>query len=69
LALKAANVDRSYLTSGRTIAFGHARTFNVAVALPNFCPVFAGKPNDPLVRALMSQYKTARIVPGSVKSV
>ena len=23
--------------------------------------------NDPLVRALMSQYKTARIVPGSVK--
>ena len=25
--------------------------------------------NDPLVRALMSQYKTARIVPGSVKSV
>ena len=25
--------------------------------------------NDPLVRALMSQYKTARIVPGSVKSL
>ncbi|HUP07251.1 MAG TPA: DNA polymerase III subunit gamma/tau [Caldimonas sp.] len=25
--------------------------------------------NDPLVRALMSQYKTARIVPGSVKSI
>ena len=25
--------------------------------------------NDPLVRALMAQYKTARIVPGSVKSL
>jgi DNA polymerase-3 subunit gamma/tau len=25
--------------------------------------------NDPLVRALMAQYKTARIVPGSVKSI
>jgi DNA polymerase-3 subunit gamma/tau len=23
--------------------------------------------NDPLVQALMSQYKTARIVPGSIK--
>jgi hypothetical protein len=54
--LNAANVDRSYLISGRTMAFGQVRTFNVAVALPNFWPAFAGKPIDPLVRAPFSSF-------------
>ena len=62
--LGAAGAPRGRGRRGRRLAGARATPPNARAARREAEQIIH---NDPLVRALMAQYKTARIVPGSVK--